>query len=110
MLKEEDSNGCKDLEDDRYQDNDCHVEVSLKWDVLICQWVSSGANVEVEHFSSGCHDDHDLGADCETDDPDVEEQVPEVILESYWVLEPEDEEVPTEVDANEKQNLLEIRS
>ena len=81
------------------------MEVSLKWDVLICLWVSSGADVEVEHFSSWCHEDHDLGADCKTDDPDVEEQVPEVILESHWVLEPKDEDVANDVDANEKQNL-----
>ncbi len=50
--------------------------------------------------------DNELGDDGEAGDPDVEKDVPEVILKCGRIFEPEDEEVPSNVDAGQKKNLF----
>jgi hypothetical protein len=45
--------------------------------------------------------DDELGDDGEAGDPDVEKDVPEVVLKGARIFQPEDEEVPSYVDAGQ---------
>jgi hypothetical protein len=49
--------------------------------------------------------DDKLGDDGEADDPEVEEDIPEIVLKSCRILEPEYKEVSSYVDTTQKQNL-----
>ena len=49
--------------------------------------------------------DDKLGDDGEANDPEVEEDIPEIVFKSCRILEPEYKEVSSYVDTTQKQNL-----
>ena len=73
--------GSVGLKDDRAHDDVDVVEVSFERNDFIGDGIFAGANVKVQDVPAGRDVGHELTYDREADDPNVEEQAPEVILE-----------------------------
>ena len=57
-------------------------------------WVTSGADVEGQSSRPGHHCECDVDQDAAKDDPQVDKEVPEVVIQRSWVLHPVNEDVP----------------
>lgn len=68
----------------------------------------AGAKIEIHRLLSGHEDKDELRDEAESHDPDVDEHVPEVVLEVKRIFEVKDKEVAREDDPVDEQHRLDV--